>query len=184
MSWVRELFTSLRDLLVWWITVAPWEQALRVRLGKRVALLGAGVHLRIPGIDRIYRQSTRRRTCDFPTQTLTTRDGHTVTIGGSLRYADIEKLYQTLHHAESTLVDLASGIVARTITQMDRADCTAGAIEDAIRSQIDLAQYGLTDTDAYVTTFAFVRTFRLIQDSRWSVQDDRLNTLQAESRAG
>lgn len=182
MSWVKELFAGLRDLIVWWVTVAPWEQALRVRLGKHVQRLETGVHLRIPGIDRVYRQSIRRRTCDLSMQTLTTSDGATVTVAGSLRYAiaDIELLYQTLHHAESTLMDLAGGIVARTITQLARSECTADAIEAAVRRELDIQQYGLTDAELYVTSFAFVRTYRLIQDGRWSVQDDRLNTVSAE----
>jgi hypothetical protein len=58
-SGVKQIIEALKGLLVWWVTVAPWERALRVRLGKRVTLLGPGVHLRIPVADRVFGDSGR-----------------------------------------------------------------------------------------------------------------------------
>ena len=66
---IREILSIIGDLFTWIVIVAPWEQALRIRLGKRVKLCKAGCYLRIPFIDRIYRQSIRRRLSYFQTQT-------------------------------------------------------------------------------------------------------------------
>lgn len=183
MSAMRELFNGLRGLLVWWVVVAPWEQALRVRWGKRVDLLLAGVHLRVPGVDRIYRQSVRERTADLRTQTLTTQDGATVTLAGNVRYSigDIRKLYDTLHHAEATILDLAAGEIARFVTGSTRDTCTPDAIAESVNGRLALERYGLCKTRMYVTDFAFVRTYRLIQDQRWGNDYDRLNTNRHET---
>ena len=62
---IRELFAQLSNVLTWVVVVAPWEQALRIRWGKTATLLKGGVYLRIPFIDRIYRQSVRKRTSEM-----------------------------------------------------------------------------------------------------------------------
>lgn len=183
MNAVRELLNALRGLLVWWVIVAPWEQALRVRLGKHVTLLGTGVHLRVPGIDRIYRQSVRQRTADLRTQTLTTSDGHTVTLAGTIRYAigDIERLYETLHHAEATIIDLAAGAIAEEVASRTRFGLAPERLAQAVNERLDLERFGLADGRVYITDFAFVRTFRLIQDQRWGGDYDKLNTDRCET---
>lgn len=185
MTVFREFLSSVQHLVIWWITVAPWEQALRVRLGKHVAQLGAGVHLRIPFVDRVYRQSVRQRTADLRTQTLTTTDGATVTLAGQVGYAirDIRRLYETLHHAESTILDLVEAVIARTVAETERAACTPTIVEAAAADGVDLERFGLGDVSITITTFAFVRTFRLIQDTRWSMTGgDSLDTSQHEGQ--
>ena len=57
MEGVRQFLKALQM----WVTIAPWEQGLRVRLGRRVKLLGAGVHLRLPVLDVLYIQTVRTR---------------------------------------------------------------------------------------------------------------------------
>lgn len=55
----------------------PWEAALRVRLGRRVVMLGPGFHLRIPFLDRTFVRSVRLRTISDSGQTVVTQDGDT-----------------------------------------------------------------------------------------------------------
>lgn len=165
MSSIRELLRELGGLLRWWVVVAPWEQAVRVRMGKHVAVLRAGVHLRVPFVDRVFRQSIRRRFSSIPTQTVTTRDGKTVTVSGTMGYAiaDIGKLYDTLHHAEDTITSEGQGVIARFVARNDFADCLPTAIEAHVADALDLGRYGLDGAEFFVTDFAAVRTYRLIQ---------------------
>lgn len=167
MYWLKDILYELKKLFMWWVTIAPWESALRVRWGKHVTTLEPGVHLRIPYADRVYRQSVRLRVCNLPPQTLTTLDGHTVTLQGMLGYEifDIETLYETLHHAEDTITNIACSSLAQYIGTHTREDCTPGNIETAANELIDLEQYGVGGTHITITTFAFVKTYRLITGS-------------------
>lgn len=164
MSSLREILAAVRSALTWWITVAPWEQAIRVRLGKRVSLLAAGVHLRIPVADRFYLQSVRSRVATLPAQTLTTQDGKALTVAVTVRYriADLLKLYETLHHAEGTVANIVLGCVGEFVTGNNLSGCTPEALGREVAARANLAAYGLSDVAVTVMTFASVRTFRFI----------------------
>ena len=41
---ISSLFSYISNLLTWWIVLAPWEQAVRVRLGKHITVISAGIH--------------------------------------------------------------------------------------------------------------------------------------------
>lgn len=167
MSALQQILNSLTGLFRWWIVVAPWEQAVRVRLGKHVKVLGAGIFWRIPGLDVVYRQSVRRRFSSIPTQTVTTRDGKAVTVSGALAYyiADIGTLYNTLHHAEDTIQTDAAALVARFVRDCDLADCTPGAVEASVNAALDLVRYGIGGAEFAVTDFVAVKTYRLMMGS-------------------
>lgn len=161
---LRELVQQISQCFQWVILIAPWEQALRVRAGKHVRRLNSGIYLRIPFIDRVYRQSVRRRLTVLRPLTVTTIDGHCVTLLGSIGYSivDLEKLYETLHDAEDTIEAEVAAAVARFIGLHPLQECRASAIEQYIRELIDLTRYGLGGQEFYVTNFAVVRTYRLI----------------------
>ena len=90
MESLHQLLQQIGRMFVWLVIVAPWEQAIRVRLGRRVRLLPAGAYLVIPFIDRVYRQTIRRRLSIIPPQTLTTRDGKSVTLGSAVGYSIVD----------------------------------------------------------------------------------------------
>lgn len=179
---MNEIIATLGRLfsqVAFWATVAPWELALRVRAGRHVRCLPPGLHLRIPIIDQIFKQSVRLRSSTIPTQTLSTTDGATVIVGAMLSYAigDIKSLYDRLHHAEDTVTQLASGTIASIVSGADRA-----IRPDALSARATLilaehfAEFGLVDVTVRVTDFAFMRAFRLVQDGRWSGFGDALST--------
>lgn len=166
---MNELLATIRrflDYFRFWIMVSPWEQVVRVRLGKRVTVLNAGVHLRLPFIDHTYSQSIRLRICSLGRQTTTSRDSQTITFGASLGYAinNIEKLYRTLHHAEDTISNIARSAIANYISMHDLQRCHPHHIQEHCNQQLDLEPYGLCDVKVYLTEFAVVKTYRLIGD--------------------
>lgn len=165
MESIKELFRQAGNLFRWWYIVAPWEQSIRVRLGKKVEVLNEGVHLRIPFADRVFIQSTRRRFLSLGTQTISTLDEKVITIGAKLGYEiqDIGKLYDTLHDAEDTLAAETAGMIARYINCRKIKDVKPLTIESYVAEHLNLTQYGLGSTRFFITDFAVVRTYRLIQ---------------------
>lgn len=179
---LRELLSQIARLFTWVLMVSPWEQALRVRAGKHVKLLHAGAHLRIPFIDRVFRQSVRRRLCTIPPQTVTTADGKTITIGALLGYSivDLLKLYQTLHDAHDTIEAEASAAVADYVATHDLCECRPLLIQEWVLQRIDLMQYGLSRAEFRISCFAVVRTLRLITGNLKDWNDERLNTRESD----
>ncbi len=163
MEGLRQFFRALQV----WVTIAPWEQGLRVRLGRRVKLLHAGIHLKLPIIDVLYIQTVRIRISSLGRQTATTQDGKAVTLSGAVGYAieDIEKLYRSLHHAEDTIQSLARARIAQFIAVHSADECRS-YMEQQISADLghELSAYGLSEVRVYVTEFAIVRTYRLIGD--------------------
>lgn len=170
MSIFREFLAALQQLLLWWVIVAPWEQAVRVRLGKYLRVLNAGIHFRIPFIDKIFLQSTRLRFTDMPAQTITTADGKTVTLTGTVGYTidDIRLLYETLHHANDTIMNLTMASVAKYVRGRRLNECVPTEIEKFVSDNVHLDKYGLGHARFSLLDFAVVRTFRLIQSAKWS----------------
>lgn len=168
MNGLSSLINYMTDLLRWWVVLAPWEQGIRVRLGKRITVLNAGVYLRIPMMDKIYIQSIRLRMISIHTQTLTTADGKLLTIGAAVGYSvkDILKLYQRMHFPEETLRNIVASEIAREVAQ-DRAEhLSPDVLGKLVTDNINFDEFGLEAGAVTITDFAFVRAHRLIMDGR------------------
>lgn len=184
---VREILQALGQLFTWLVTVAPWEQAVRVRFGKRVKLLSAGLYVRIPFFDRVYRQSIRRRLVLMPSQCVTSRDGKAITVSASLGFVvkDVLKLYNTLHDATDTLESMVAAMLARYIATHDFANCTPKLIEDDVRGQLNFERYGIVEPEFYVLNFVAVKTIRIVTgDIRTYRGGGDLNTTASDSATG
>lgn len=166
------------DIFIWWTIIQPWEQGIRVRLGRTRKRLAPGIHWKIPYADLVYRQTTRRRYSQFGPQTVTTRDGHTLTLAGAVGYSirDLDKLYDGLQHPEDSLHALVSGKVAAHIATHDLADCTPEAIVTNVRPKLGLAKFGLRNEHFVLSTYARVKTYRLIMDQHPGTWGDALET--------
>lgn len=174
MNYIGQIIEFIQRFFIWGVTIMPWEEAVHVRLGKRVRVLKAGLHLRIPFIDRVYVQTTRLRVVQLAPQTLTTKDGKCITLVLNMGYniVDIKALYSTLFHAEQTLANMISGAVSDIISSRDLAECGPAFIEK--QAEIYMQQrneFGLHFEYVKITTFAVVKTYRLLQESHWLAND-------------
>lgn len=186
MAAIAELFRSFGRCFIWWVVIQPWELGVRVRLGGRRQKLRPGLSFRIPYADVIYRQSVRLRFTTLFPQTVSTRDGHTLTMAGVLGYAitDIDKLYDTLHQAEDAIRSMAQGAIANYVQGNDLSECLPGCVEGGACDGLDLTKYGLALDSLRLTTFARVKTYRFIMDNHTSIWEDALNTRFADGPNG
>jgi regulator of protease activity HflC (stomatin/prohibitin superfamily) len=169
MNYIGQIIEFLQRFFIWWVTIMPWEEAVHVRIGKHTKVIRAGIHLRLPFIDRVYVQTTRLRVLQVPPQTVTTSDGKTVTLVVNLGYSicDIQKLYQTLYHADQTLANIVMAAIAETVASHSLADLTPAIIEQDAAKHLASDDYGLKFEHTKITGFAVVKTYRLIQDGHW-----------------
>lgn len=164
------LIDILRDVRFWFI-VDPWEKAVRVRLGKNTAVLGPGLHWKIPAVDEIYVVNTRLRLGPTSTQTISTKDGRVITVGVQIGFSIKDPLLalSAYQHPENSIAVLVHNHVAAYITEKSLEEILIPDLEDFIIN-------GLKDSDpnngmvvefVKVTNFvasSAARTFRLVSD--------------------
>jgi regulator of protease activity HflC (stomatin/prohibitin superfamily) len=177
MTSVKELFDYLFNFVKIWVIVQPWETGLLVRRGKHVKKLSKGLYFKIPYFDSVYIQEARLRVVPLSMQTLTTKDGKTVTLNGAVGYSiqSIEQLYNTLYHPELTIQNIIMGEIAKAVYGKAVLDLTPEYIQDQVMSRIKATEYGITFQYFKITNFAVVRTYRLIQDQTWVDEGIKLN---------
>ena len=163
-----------------WVIIAPWEQGLRVRLGKHTKLLKSGFHFKLPLADIVHVQNTRLRFYTVPTQTICTKDRKTVTIGSIVGFSiqDIEILYKNIHSPEEVVCSKTQGIFAELIGQTTSETFSVIIIEETALDYLQSMTWGLKIESVKITDVAFVRTYRIINDSRWgSERMDMINSV-------
>lgn len=101
-----------------------------------------------------------------PGQTMTSKDGKVCTIAIALQYAinDIEKLYREIANPESTIIFQAQGLIAKVISESDSSVLTLPMIEEAVAQQVPAKQWGLGQFRVWITSFAYVKTYRIMND--------------------
>jgi regulator of protease activity HflC (stomatin/prohibitin superfamily) len=166
-TWLTQLLGSIGKPFQWWVVIAAWEAGLLVRLGKTTKLLSPGIHFRIPFLDRVYSQSVRLRIMTTTNQTMATSDGKVVTVSFAVQFAisDLVKLYHEVANPEHTLLNFVLAKSAKYISAHASTDLRPGDIEESINKEIsELNAWGLNQLQAFVTGFAFVRTYRLLSN--------------------
>ena len=161
---LRQIFQAISYMLTWWVIVSPWQCAVRLRFGKHITTLKAGIHLKIPLIHQVFVQNTRLLVVDTPNQTVTTADGRVVTLSVVVGYriVDIEQVLTSVQNPREVVSSLAMGAVSAYITAHGSAECAIPAIEADLIEQLDGQNWGLKFDLVRVTDFAFVKTYRFI----------------------
>ena len=183
LSNILELIQRIFNIFIWWTVIQPWEQGLLVRLGRNPKLLPPGFHFKIPYADAIYRQTVRRRYSNFGPQTITTLDGASLTLSGTIGYSirDLLELYDRLAHAEDAIQSMAMGSIAEYCASRPLSDCAPASIEAFCRTELGLRKFGILVHQFTLTTYARVRAYRLIGDGRDTMWGDALNTDKKEA---
>lgn len=163
-TWLTTIFHAMSQPLKWWVVVAPWEQGIRVRLGKEAVVLNPGIHFRIPFLDRIYVQSIRLRIVTSGSLTVSTLDRKVVTTILTVRFAirDVKLLYNTIANPETTLINHVSSLAAEYISQATSADLSHKSLSEYVDSKLDVSGWGLEEVSVNITDFAFIRAYRLM----------------------
>jgi hypothetical protein len=177
-AWLNSLITNFAEAFKWFYILQPWEQALRVRIGKHITLHSGGLHFKIPYIDFIFKQNTRLRISDVPSQTITTLDSRTITLSGALQYRvnDITPLFTKLHMAENTIAQECQAILTEYIACNVFAVCTPKHVMEHAQSNLRLEQYGLADVRFILKDYAVVKTYRFITGDMAMWTDHALET--------
>ncbi len=168
------------NLFQWWVVITPWEQGVRVRMGRHETLLRAGIHLKLPIIDKVYKQPIRLRAQFVKGQTVTSADGKTLTIAGAIQYeiVDLLRLYRTLHNAHDVIEQKVQATLALYCAGVDAEWITPECLRDEVKQAVDLTTFGMRSRGYTVTNIAMVRTLRIVtgEIGDFTGYDQRLET--------
>ncbi len=165
-EWIAKLFRELKILVI----ILPWERAVRVRLGKYVVTWGAGWYLKLPFIDSVHMLNARLRIANTDTQTLTTSDGHALTVACAVGFciADPAAAMQRLQFPEQSCAMLAASTVADIVTRTPRAELLPRALEQHVLDAVKAGTAGCDFEFVRVITFAYARTIRLLSQTDYT----------------
>jgi regulator of protease activity HflC (stomatin/prohibitin superfamily) len=160
MAWFREF--------KFFVTILPWERAIRVRLGNRVKLWEPGWHIKLPFVDNVTVINTRLRISVGNMQTLTTADGKCLTIGVAVGFfiKDPCKAMLRMHAPEQSISALTESVVSQVVTETQAKDLTTIKIEEFVIERLQ-EQDGYEFEFVKVSDFAYTRTYRLLNDNAY-----------------
>lgn len=174
-DWLMSFFREFKILAI----VLPWERAIRVRLGNRVTIWEPGWHIRLPFIDELQVLNTRLRIASAGSQTLTTIDGHALTVGVTIGFSirDPALAMLRMHHPEACCSCLATSVVAELVAGATRDGLRPAAIEAHVLSKLQL-EPGYDFEFVRVTDFAYARTYRILNENTYrqtfNIEDRKL----------
>jgi len=173
MNWLQQLAEWFGRFKCWYI-VRPWEMAIRVRLGRWTATVPPGFHIRLPLVDEVFVQNVRLRVVNLPVQTVTDKQGTTITLSGSVRWrvSDVRQLYEKLHTPEDWIYNTVLAVLAEAVFESDGelAPIELGKKASGVLKE-QSNDSGIEIDCVSVTDFARVKTFRLISgegNTGWS----------------
>ena len=170
MNQVQQLLEYIFNAFKIWAIVQPWQTGIRVRNGKKIKKLSKGIYFKIPYFDSVYIQESRLRVAEVPMQTLTSKDLKTISLNCAFGYSidNVEKLYNTLFHPESTLKNMVNSEIASFVFSKNLEDIKPSELESFVLEKLRIMEYGLDFQYFKINNFAVVRTYRLIQDRSWT----------------
>lgn len=154
--------------------VMPWQKGLYFLCGRYCGEVNPGVWPILPYFGDVKCVSVVPEVYPLPLQTVTLRDGSTLTYSVSITVVvrDAAKAYLKLGHYTETVGELAAAMVSEGLADADpaRFDPARGKRDrllDEIRQELnkEIGQYGVEATAVRLNNFAKgIRTLRLLLD--------------------
>jgi hypothetical protein len=138
--------------------VEPWEQGLRLFLGRPSSPLGRGLHMFVPLLGDIRTETTVLRALETEVQSVETEDGMALSFSLSLAYriVDVLAYFTTLHDADASIQNLVQTWAAEEIRTSQ-----AGNIDERLAGSIrDLCFDRLLEHGVQLDSVGFVNLVR------------------------
>ena len=150
-----EAILNFLSSLCFWTVVNPDSSGVHLRCGRVHSVIGEGFHWQYPIIDEIQTITTAIQSIDLPNQTLTTKDGKTVTISGVVRYEVVcpEKTLFSISDYDEILQNLSMEVIGEQVPLSNHTASTLslrGRIQDKLEQEvyqwgINIISVGITD---------------------------------------
>lgn len=160
-EWLLSVIKELQP----WLIVQPWERAIRTRLGRNPIVLDAGIHWKLPLTDSVFVINSRQRAYPFPSQTLWSKDGKSITAAGLVifRVSDPFEAHMAMKEPEMICAAFAQAAITEYVSTHDLSEMRVEELRQYVLDALG-AVPGVAFDDVTITEFGAFRTIRLLQE--------------------
>jgi len=168
MSALWEWLIGILDRLRFWFIVQPNEGAVRTFCGRRVTVLGPGLHWICPILGEGTVAPITEQVIDIRSQSLTTMDNIPVAIGVSIAYEvkDAEKAILRVQDWDESLANEALRVVGQFVSTHNYDDCLKSDVfaEQIIKDLKEIAtrRWGLKIIRVGLSDLVKCKAFRIM----------------------
>jgi regulator of protease activity HflC (stomatin/prohibitin superfamily) len=170
------MFDRLIDVITeWWAYLMPaiiipnYEEAVLLRNGKFVKVLGPGFHVKLPIFDEVISQHVVVTTLSLPAQSLYTKDKQNIVVKGVVKYkiADVKIFLLEVFDAQDALADMTQSIIKNIIITTSIEECLDLELDNVLtkKVRVEARKWGVEIQQVTLTDIAPIRSYRIINDS-------------------
>jgi regulator of protease activity HflC (stomatin/prohibitin superfamily) len=170
------MFDRLIDVITeWWAYLMPaiiipnYEEAVLLRNGKFVKVLGPGFHVKLPIFDEVISHHVVVTTLSLPAQSLYTQDKQNIVVKGVIKYkiADVKIFLLEVFDAQDALADMTQSIIKNIIITTPLEECLDLELDNLLtkKVRVEARKWGVDIQQVTLTDIAPIRSYRIINDS-------------------
>lgn len=167
-EWLNTIAQAIIKLFPSWQIIDTTQAGIKFVRGGRVVPFGPGLVFYWPAVTEIKIYPTNRQPINLPSQTIQTKDGAVLAVGGAFEYEviDVEKVLTSLYNPDDSLRLLCAAVVHkvcadRTLAELKDQPALRRALRREMRARV--ARFGVRVLSASLTDFAPARVFKLLQ---------------------
>jgi len=170
------MFDRLIDVITeWWAYLMPaiiipnYEEAVLLRNGKFVKVLGPGFHVKLPIFDEVISHHVVVTTLSLPAQSLYTQDKQNIVVKGVIKYkiSDVKIFLLEVFDAQDALADMTQSIIKNIIITTPLEACLDLELDNLLtkKVRVEARKWGVDIQQVTLTDIAPIRSYRIINDS-------------------
>jgi regulator of protease activity HflC (stomatin/prohibitin superfamily) len=170
------MFDKLIDVITeWWSYLMPaiiipnYEEAVLLRNGKFIKVLGPGFHVKLPVFDEVISHHVVVTTLSLPAQSLYTQDKQNIVVKGVVKYkiADVKIFLLEVFDAQDALADMTQSIIKNIIITTPLEQCLDLELDNLLtkKVRVEARKWGVEIQQVTLTDIAPIRSYRIINDS-------------------
>lgn len=163
---IAEVVAVYWGLLTPFVVINQYEKAVILRLGLYLRTLGPGLHWKWPGYDAVLTVEAVQTTMRIQPQTLTTKDGISVTTSGVLQYKieNPEPYLLGVLEGQDAINDITMAEIKRVIADNDWKNLNNHDIETKVIKKVrnQVGKHGVEAIKFGFADLGRIRTIRLI----------------------
>lgn len=170
LGWIGQVASWFGQWIPRWEIVRTTHGAVKFVWGAKVVALGPGWHCYWPFSTDFVQYPTARQADNLANQTIETKDGKTIMVGGMIVYEvhDIAALVAYTFDPDGTIRDIAAAAVhdvccVKTWDELREGQRT-GKLDTELRNEMKkgLSKYGVTVLRTTLTELAICRVLKLV----------------------
>jgi len=170
------MFDRLIDVITeWWAYLMPaiiipnYEEAVLLRNGKFIKVLGPGFHVKLPIFDEVISHHVVVTTLSLSSQSLYTQDKQNIVVKGVIKYkiADVKIFLLEVFDAQDALADMTQSIIKNIIITTPLEQCLDLELDNLLtkKVRVEARKWGVEIQQVTLTDIAPIRSYRIINDS-------------------